>query len=1022
MVPVRVLLENFLTYEEAVLDFRGARLWSIWGDNGAGKSAIFDAITYCLFGVHRGGAAQGADAELLRKGETRMSACFEMELDGTLHRVTRTLSRRRKRAGGSADDRGQQADWFDPEDGVWRAVPGTETRNGLVEWVREKVGLGYETFVSSVVLLQGQSERLLQARPEQRFAILGDLIELQEYERLAGLARDEVREARALVVRVESALAGTAPVGEEELAALESGFEAADAQLTSHRARVAEAIRLLEGARAHRGQAAQAEVRRAELREMERLIAGGDDIRRAAGERAAVAAAVGPVEDALTALASAGTAAREASAHRAAAAAVDVAAATGAAREAETQADLAARSANEAVAEPGRLRSEREALAPLVTAARRVTELETSLADGEERLGLLDAELSELPGVSASLEATEALGRARPLVAQLVRERRELAELLGRLDGHDPAAALAQARDGLEAATAAAEEARRDREQSLGRHHERQAAVGLLHRTFEERLAARSEGTCSHCGQPVDSVHIEAELRRSAERLASGEEVLVAADRDLAAADRVLAAAEGAIEQRRREVRDLEDIAGRSAERVARVDEAAAQLAAVEDLPEWAAAVARAPAEQLPALAARVAAEAARGVAIRRERDRLQALGYRREALEAELEAGRGELATLAVATPAAARAAAVARERELAGAIAEAEERTRAATEWWEARRRAVEERRRALESARARRGELDAVAATREAEAVRLRREAELRLEPVPATWRERALLGDPALARELRERLAALAGAPERAAALDLAERGVRSRKDLLRELEEALERTPPAHRVPVEEAERIQLEVDDQTPARQATRDGALRARDEARRLRDERADLESRVRDASRQRRRWERLARLLGRGGLQARLMDEALAGIQHYANETLRQISNGQLEVRLNWNERGERQEIGIQAVDLGSSEEPMDVAFISGGQKFRVAVALAAGIGRYAGGALRALVIDEGFGSLDQMGRQQMIEQLREIASVMDRVIVVSHQEDFQDRRLFPAGYVLRREGRRTVVSRSI
>ncbi|HEY4026856.1 MAG TPA: SMC family ATPase [Candidatus Dormibacteraeota bacterium] len=1022
MVPVRVLLESFLTYDEAVFDFRGARLWSIWGDNGAGKSAIFDAITYCLYGVHRGGAAQGADAELLRKGQTRMSACFEFELDGTLYRVTRTLSRRRKRAGGSADERAQQADWFDPEDGVWRAVAGTEARGGLADWVREKVGLGYETFVSSVVLLQGQSERLLQARPDQRFTILGDLIELQEYERLAGLARDAAREARATVVQLEAALAGTAPVGEEELAALESRFAAADGELTAHRTRVAEAIRLVEGARAYRKQAAQAELRRGELREMRQLIAGGDEIRRAAREHADVSAAAVPVEEALAALASAAAAAEEAAAHRAAAAAVDVAAAETAAREAEAQADMAVRAANEAMAEPGRLRSEREALAPLVAAARRITELETALSDGDERLALLDAELGELPGVSASLEAIEALGRARPLVAQLVRERSELADMLGRLDGHEPATALARARNGLEAASAAAEEAQRDREQALGRRHERQAAVAVLQRTFEERLAARSEGTCSHCGQRVEHEHIDAELRRAAERLATGEEVLATADRELAAADRVLAAAGAAVEQRRAAVRDLEAIAGRVADRWGRVEEMAGQLSAMEDLPAWAAAVADAPAEQLPALAARVAAEAARGEAIRRERDRLQALGYRRESLAADLEARRAELATLSAASSPATRAAAVARERELVTAIAAAEERTRAATEWWEARRREVDDRRRALDAARTRSAELETAAARREAEAVRLRGEAELRLEPVPAAWRERALRRDPALARELSERLAALAGAPERGEALDRAEREIRSRQVLLRELEETLERTPPAHRVPVEEAERIQRELEAETPARQEARDEALRAREQARRLREERRDLECRVQDASRDRRRWERLARLLGRGGLQARLMDEALAGIQQYANETLRQISGGQLEVRLTWNERGERQEIGIQAVDLGSSEEPMDVAFISGGQKFRAAVALAAGIGRYAGGTLRSLVIDEGFGSLDQMGRQQIIDQLRQIATVMDRVIVVSHQEDFQDRRLFPAGYVLRREGRRTIVSRSI
>ena len=55
--------------------------------------------------------------------------------------------------------------------------------------------------------------------------------------------------------------------------------------------------------------------------------------------------------------------------------------------------------------------------------------------------------------------------------------------------------------------------------------------------------------------------------------------------------------------------------------------------------------------------------------------------------------------------------------------------------------------------------------------------------------------------------------------------------------------------------------------------------------------------------------------------------------------------------------------------------------MAFISGSQKFRVAVALAAGLGQYLGGgtSIRSLIIDEEFGSLDADGRQRMIHELR-------------------------------------------
>lgn len=185
-------------------------------------------------------------------------------------------------------------------------------------------------------------------------------------------------------------------------------------------------------------------------------------------------------------------------------------------------------------------------------------------------------------------------------------------------------------------------------------------------------------------------------------------------------------------------------------------------------------------------------------------------------------------------------------------------------------------------------------------------------------------------------------------------------------------------------------------------------------------------MEADLATASRQRTLYGRLAELLGRSGLQAFLLDAAIHGITHLANETLTRISGGQLQLQIlrQTSARGE-EEIVIESVDLASSDEPLDVQFISGSQKFRSSVALAAGIGQYAGrgaGSVRSLIIDEGFGSLDTQGRQEMIDELRNLSQLMDRIIVVSHQEDFQDRTLFPTGYILRKVGQQTEVERFV
>ncbi|HEX9996066.1 MAG TPA: hypothetical protein VGB45_02910, partial [Abditibacterium sp.] len=88
---------------------------------------------------------------------------------------------------------------------------------------------------------------------------------------------------------------------------------------------------------------------------------------------------------------------------------------------------------------------------------------------------------------------------------------------------------------------------------------------------------------------------------------------------------------------------------------------------------------------------------------------------------------------------------------------------------------------------------------------------------------------------------------------------------------------------------------------------------------------------------------------------------------------------------------------------------------AFLSGSQRFRVAVALALGIGRYAtrggGTRLESVIIDEGFGSLDKIGRGEMIDELKALGDDLKRVILVSHQEEFAE--AFSHRYLIEKEG---------
>lgn len=163
---------------------------------------------------------------------------------------------------------------------------------------------------------------------------------------------------------------------------------------------------------------------------------------------------------------------------------------------------------------------------------------------------------------------------------------------------------------------------------------------------------------------------------------------------------------------------------------------------------------------------------------------------------------------------------------------------------------------------------------------------------------------------------------------------------------------------------------------------------------------------------------------LLGRQGVQGHLIVRAARGLERLANDTLRALTGGALELEISAEERRGRDEVVIAVRDYEAGGERTDASFLSGSEKFRVCVAMAAAIGTYASGrsALESLIIDEGFGSLDESSRDEMIEELQRLAQLLKRVIVVSHQGEFHDRARFPHGYRLRRTAGATEVERFV
>ncbi len=87
MIPLRLTLRNFMCYREGMppLSFEFFHIACLCGENGHGKSALLDAITWALWGESR---ARGDD-DLIHQGQSEMEVDFEFEDDGQRYRVIR---------------------------------------------------------------------------------------------------------------------------------------------------------------------------------------------------------------------------------------------------------------------------------------------------------------------------------------------------------------------------------------------------------------------------------------------------------------------------------------------------------------------------------------------------------------------------------------------------------------------------------------------------------------------------------------------------------------------------------------------------------------------------------------------------------------------------------------------------------------------------------------------------------------------------------------------------------------------
>jgi len=189
MIPVKLTLSNFTSYGEnpPELDFTRFKLAAISGLNGAGKSSLLDAITWCIWGTSRAGDSSDA---LIHSGANDMQVEFSFKLDSHLYTIKR---RRAKKSGGST----ALELWSNQHNLTEGTIKATQ------EKIIQNLHLTFETFTNSSYLRQGHADEFTTKGPTERKRILADILGLSHYDSLEEKAKEKAKQSQTKLQLLE---------------------------------------------------------------------------------------------------------------------------------------------------------------------------------------------------------------------------------------------------------------------------------------------------------------------------------------------------------------------------------------------------------------------------------------------------------------------------------------------------------------------------------------------------------------------------------------------------------------------------------------------------------------------------------------------------------------------------------------------------------------------------------------------------------------------------------------------------
>ena len=168
-------LHNFISHENTTVTFEKNGKVLIDGASGAGKSSLFDAILWCLYGQGR-----ADNRALVRKGARKGFVHLQLQRDTDVVSVTRTIAINGKHT---------LEVTIQENGGVAKVHTLTGIRD-LQEWIdKDLIGASYLLFVNSVAYVQDNANTFVGQPASKRKELLLEIVKAGDYDKYYEQAR-----------------------------------------------------------------------------------------------------------------------------------------------------------------------------------------------------------------------------------------------------------------------------------------------------------------------------------------------------------------------------------------------------------------------------------------------------------------------------------------------------------------------------------------------------------------------------------------------------------------------------------------------------------------------------------------------------------------------------------------------------------------------------------------------------------------------------------------------------------------